>query len=221
MRRLMYFLLLVLLVSASATCVNASTDCERWFAAYRSEMAHSQQLKRIAAAKRRASLYARRKLAGYVRPAHKPKPTVRHTPRMPHREAVRHIDLACGVLPESVADQPVISEEEPSEFAAGHLPDDEVGLLPGFDGPGQLLSEEASTAPAFSEAPPAYGGGGPIFAPPFSSPVNNKPGTPPLDGPPPPVSPPAIAPVPEPGSFALMLTGFAGAAGVVRRRWTA
>ena len=64
MRRLIYLLLLVLFVSASATCVNASTDCERWFAAYRQELAHTRSVQRIAAAKRRAKLYAQRKLAG-------------------------------------------------------------------------------------------------------------------------------------------------------------
>ena len=60
MHSLLYLLPLVLFVSISATCVNASTDCERWFAAYRSELAHSRNLQRSAAAKRRARLYAKK-----------------------------------------------------------------------------------------------------------------------------------------------------------------
>lgn len=217
MRRLMYFFMLVILVGASATCVNASTDCERWFAAYRSEMAHAQQLKRIAAAKRRAQLYARRKLAGYI----KPKPVARPVhpgPRMPRRQAIHHIDLACGVLPESIADEPVIAEEEPAEFRP--IPDEDEPLLSGFDEPGILLPEEASPTYNLAGASPASGGGGgaPLSSPPFTSGGPGNGNTPSGSGGTP---PPVTTPIPEPGNFILILTGAAGAAGVVRRRWKA
>src|SRR5271155_2534429 len=99
MRRLIYLLLLVMFVSVSATCVSASTDCERWFAAYRQELAHNRQVQRIAAAKRRAKLYAQRKLAGYT-PKPKPKTVVKPGPRMTRKQTLHHFDLACGVLPE-------------------------------------------------------------------------------------------------------------------------
>ena len=150
MRRLMYFLLLVIIVSASARCVSASTDCERWFAAYHKELMHNRQLQRIAAAKRRA----KRKLAGYIKPAPKPvlKPVVHHP--MPRKQALRHVELACGVLPEAVADQPLIAEEIPGEFTP-ELPEDEVATLPGFDGPGTMLPEDTPPTPpeTFSGVP--------------------------------------------------------------------
>ncbi len=97
MRRLLYLLLLVLFVSVSATCVNASTDCERWFAAYRAELAHSRNLQRIAAAKRRAKLYASRKIA-QIQP--RPKVVLARGPRMTRKQTLHHFNLACGVLPE-------------------------------------------------------------------------------------------------------------------------
>ncbi len=203
MRRLVYFLLLVLVVSASATCVNASTDCERWFASYRRELVHSQQVKRIEAARRRARLYARRKLAGYVKPKPKPAPLlfpVVHHPRMNPREARRRVDLACGVLPESSIAPPLISEEQPAEFTSAELPPEEVSLLPGFGGPGAFLTQDsAPVAPIFSsEAPPSFSGGGvPIYIPPFTMPVGTAPGstTPPVGTPPvfiPPVGTPPV-----------------------------
>jgi PEP-CTERM motif len=217
MRRLVYFLILVLVVGVSATGVSASTDCERWFAEYHSELVHSQQVQRLAAAKRRAKRYAMRKLAGYVKPAPKPNLTpVHHIPRGPRmspHDALHKVELACGILPEETGSQPLLSEEEPAEFIPDLTPADEVGLLPGFDGPGTLLPEESvPTAPVFSEAPPGApgipGGGAPIYTPPFTTPPHTSTVAPP----PPPV-------VPEPSSFVLLLTGFAGAAGVVRRRF--
>src|ERR1700754_3588434 len=99
MRRLSYLLLLVLFVGISATCVNASTDCERWFVAYRRELAHTRSVQRAAAAKRRAKLYAQRKLSGYI-----PKPTPKVVPvnahRMTRKQTLHHFELACGVLPD-------------------------------------------------------------------------------------------------------------------------
>src|SRR5271170_4295763 len=115
MRRFVYLLLLVIFVSASATCVSASTDCERWFAAYRQELAHSRHLQRIAAAKRRAKLYAQRKIA-QVQPAPKPKLVPARSPRMNRQETLHHFNLACGVLPEGGGDEPLVSEETPDAF---------------------------------------------------------------------------------------------------------
>jgi hypothetical protein len=216
MRRLVYFLILVLVVGVSATGVSASTDCERWFAEYHSQLVHSQQVQRLAAAKRRAKRYAMRKLAGYVKPAPKPNLTpVHHLPRGPRmspHDALHKVELACGVLPENSPSQPLLAEEEPADFVPDLTPPDEAGLLPGFDGPGTLLPEESvPTAPVFSESPPsapgAPGGGAPIYTPPFTSPVHST-----APQPPPPV-------VPEPASFVFLLTGLVGAGGVVRRRF--
>ena len=103
MRRLLQILLLVFLVTASATGVRASTDCEKWFIAYKQQLAHTKSMQRIQAAKIRAKRYAQRKLAGYVKPkpaVHKPKLVhVSHRPPMSREETLRHFNLACGVLP--------------------------------------------------------------------------------------------------------------------------
>src|SRR5258708_5980510 len=142
MRRLLYLLLLVLFVSVSATCVNASTDCERWFAAYRAELAHSRNLQRIAAAKRRAKLYASRK----IQP--KPKVVLARGPRMTRNQTLHHFNLACGVLPEDAPDETVIAEETPAPFIA-HPLNDGVDLLPaGF---GDMIAQDDVPPPPFTE----------------------------------------------------------------------
>ena len=275
MRRLIYLLLLAIFVGASATCLSASTDCERWFVAYRQEVAHSRQLHRIAAAKRRAKLYARRKLAGYVKPKPRPHPYVHHGPRMTPRQTLRHFDLACGVLPEEEQDTPKIAEETPSDFQPGIPLGDRLDLLPADIGDTvaqntvpqfETGTTGAPTLAGFSGFPPVFGGGYapsggggyvppgsgtaiPPNSPPSSGTPSGTPSGPPSSGPPgvpssgsPPSGPPAIPPsgppaappsrpppplppplavVPEPGSYVFMLTGLAGAAGVIRRRFRA
>jgi hypothetical protein len=208
MRRLIYLLLLVMFVSASATCVNASTDCERWFAAYRQELAHTRSVQRIAAAKRRARLYAQRKLAGYVAP--KPKVVLAKAPRMNRHQTLHHFELACGVLPEDESDTPVIAEETlpPPPFNARPL-NDGVDLLPA--NLGDMIEENDVPVPPADGFTPSFpsGGGSPIYTPPFTGGLT--PGTPPT----PPAPPPDV---PEPSSYILMLTGVAGAATGIRRR---
>jgi hypothetical protein len=220
MRRLAYLLLLVLFVSISATCVNASTDCERWFAAYRAELAHSRNLQRIAAAKRRAKLYANRKIA-QVQP--KPKLVLAKSPRMTRKQTLHHFNLACGVLPEDAVDEPVIAEEPTSPFI-GHPLNDGIDLLPaGF---GDMIAEDDVPPPPFTEgsSPDGPSGGGPpIYTPSYTggitSPGGGRPGTGTTV---PPTSPGTPIPaVPEPASFVFLLTGMAGAAGAFRRRFKA
>src|SRR5258708_4498166 len=165
MRRLPYLLLLVLFVSISARCVNASTDCERWYAAYRSELAHSRNLQRIAAAKRRAKLYAQRKIS-QIQP--KPKVVLAKDPRMTRKQTLHHFNLACGVLPEESVDEPNIAEEPTVPFNA-HPLNDGVDLLPaGF---GDMIAQDDAPPPPFNEGgSPGYpsGGGPPIYTPPFT-----------------------------------------------------
>jgi hypothetical protein len=203
MRRLIYLTLLILFVSASATCVNASTDCERWFVAYRQELAHARSVQRIAAAKRRAKLYAQRKLAGYVAPKPKPKLIRASSPRMTRKQTLHHFDLACGVLPEESADAPIISEETPAPFDGRGL-SDEIDLVPAALG--NLIAENEVPPPPSTSGSPSNGGP-PVYVPPFTGGV-----TPPVVPPPPPPV------VPEPSSYILILTGLAGAAGEIRRR---
>jgi PEP-CTERM motif len=222
MRRLSYLLLLVLFVSISATCVNASTDCERWFAAYRAELAHSRSLQRIAAAKRRAKLYANRKIA-QIQP--KPKLVLAKGPRMTRKQTLHHFNLACGVLPEDAVDEPVIAEEPTSPFIE-HPLNDGIDLLPaGF---GDMIAENDVPPPPFAEGGSpggSSGGGPPIYTPPYTggitSPGGGTPGTGTTVPPTGPVTPPATPEVPEPATFVLLLTGMAGAAGAFRQRFKA
>ena len=229
MRRLIYLSLLVMFVSVSATCVNASTDCERWFAAYRLELAHTRSVQRIAAAKRRAKLYAQRKLSGYVAPKPKPKVVLASAPRRTRRQTLHHFDLACGVLPEDEADGPLIAEEAPVPFhSARPLNDGDDVVPPGF---GPMIAQNDTPPPPSNDGP----SGPPVYGPPFgggavppgggpgigttSAPPGNPPGNPipPVT----PLPPPPDAPVPEPATFVMLLTGMAGAAGALRNRFKA
>lgn len=200
MRRLMYLLILTIFVSASVTCVSASTDCERWFVAYRSELAHTRSLQRIAAAKRRA----RQRLAGYTRPAKPRLIPVKRGPAMTRHETLRRVELACGVLPESVADAPVIAEEAP-----GDHPNDGVDLLPAPIG--DLIAEDTPPPPPFASNSNSSSTGAPIYNPGFGG-IGGGGAFPP---PPPPPPPPPV--VPEPSSYVFMLTGLAGIAARGRR----
>jgi hypothetical protein len=212
MRRLTYLLLLVFFVSISATCVNASTDCERWFAAYRAELAHSRNLQRVAAAKRRARLYAQRKIA-QVQP--KPKPVLAKGPRMTRKQTLHHFNLACGVLPEDAVDEPVIAEEIPPPFPE-HPLNDGVDLLP--SGFGDMIAQEDLPSPPFTEGDSPNTPSGPsIYTPPYTGGLTSPGGGHPGGGTTvPPGTPPVTPAVPEPASFVLLLTGMAGAAGAFR-----
>lgn len=215
MRRWLQFVLLVMFVTASTTGVRASTDCERWFIAYKQQLAHAKSVQRIEAARRRARLYAKRKLANYVKPAN-PKPHVPRRRPMSREETLRHFNLACGVLPEEAADKPLVSEETLPEFAP-HLRD----FLP--TDPVEEGTEIANyIAPPY--IPPGFGppadGGPPIYYPPFGGTGGSfTPGTPGNPGTPGTPGTPDIPEVPEPGSIVLLLTGLAAAAGAVRRRF--
>jgi uncharacterized membrane protein YgcG len=234
MRRFAYLLLLVIFVSASATCVSASTDCERWFVAYRQQLAHSRHLQRIAAAKRRAKLYAQRKIA-QVQPAPKPKLVPAKGPRMNRQQTLHHFNLACGVLPEGGGDEPLVSEETPGPFSSERPLNDTIDLLPTAQG--EMIAEnEAPPFPVSGATPNTSEGGPSPYSPGFGGagggggapsgggpsgggPSGGGPGKGGAGSPPPP--PPPVSVVPEPATFVYMFTGLAGVAGAIRRRFKA
>ena len=162
MRRLIYLLLLAVFLGTSLSCISASTDCERWLTTYRLELAHSRQLQRVAAVRRRARAYARRKLAAYLNRTPKLRPAVTPRPRMTRKQTLRHLDLACGVLPEEEETASLVPES-PSEFPLDPPSGGLAGLFP--SDPGELMAENqvpsspfgGGTRQAASERGPSAG----------------------------------------------------------------
>lgn len=217
MRRFLLSLTVFLVVASAATGVRASTDCERWFVAYKNSLAQTAAAKHLAAAKHRVHRYVHRKIAALKKPKPLNKPKVLaarfHAPKMTREEALRRFNLACGDMPEDMPSTQMVQAEAPRlDYSVPALHGDmplekpaEGSLLaknvpPVSQGGGNDWGPVGSYPPGFG----GFGGGG-------TPPGTNNPGTP--DPTPTPVSP-----VPEPGSIVLMLTGIMGAAGVARRR---
>ncbi len=214
MRRLM-FLLIVFTMIATASKSLASTDCEKWLAEYKQDLAHKPSVQRALDARRRARNYAKSRVARLIAPAAAPKPhPVRVSSTRPHltpTQMLKRFDLLCGELPveptNQVLDGRMAPDEFISEMSMGGPVDSEIlpandTLLANEDMPPYVPSGSApngaTTLPFFPVYGPVPSGGG--FA-----------------APPPAVLPP-VSSVPEPSSIVLMLTGAAGAAGSFLRR---
>ena len=217
MRKTLLLLFTFAIVVTTARAVSASTDCQRWLADYKNALAQKADMQRLLAAKHRAHAYAHRKIAQLTTAA----PTAPHPTRIantrPHLTPVqmlKRFDLLCGELPvdptPQVLDARMTPDELISELAAGEpvdvdtLPADSTLVAenntPFYEGP-SATGEVPSVSPYMPTYGPVPGGGG-------------FPGVTPVV---PPVVPP-IAPVPEPSSMVLLLTGSAGAFGMLRRR---
>jgi hypothetical protein len=214
-RRTLLLLIIVLLLTGSATGVRASTDCQRWFAAYKQQLEHSQAVNRLRRAKLRAQRYARMKLAGYVKPKPQPHHYRPRHPRMTRAEMLRRYNLACGVLPEREVEPQTISEEIPPDFTS-HRP---FSFVPASDeGDQQLIA--TNDLPPYIGPEQNWPGSTPDGPPSYTPPGGGFPGFP-GGGPPPHSSsnpPPVITAVPEPESLVLLLTGLIGGAGLLRRK---
>jgi hypothetical protein len=139
---------------------------------------------------------------------------------MTRKQTLHHFDLACGVLPEDAADEPVIGEETPEPYIA-HPLNDGVDLLPAaLD---DMIAEDDVPLPPFTEGVSPNTPSGPsIYTPPYTGGLTSSGGGQPGSGTTvPPVIPPVTPEVPEPASFVLLLTGMASAAGAVRHRFKA
>jgi hypothetical protein len=209
MRRFLLFLAVFLVVASAASGVHASTDCERWFIAYKNALAQSNAAKHLAAAKHRARRYVHRKLAALKTPANKPKVLRVQRPKMTREEALRRFNLACGDLPpENMLTTEMLEEKPKPDYLALH------GDIPLENAPTKGLI-------AANVLPPYSPGGGSPFVPGLgggfggggTAPGGSGPNPPPTDGPPP------VSAIPEPGSIVLMLTGIVGAGGVGRCRY--
>ncbi len=213
------FLLLALTMIASASTGLASTDCEKWLAEYKKQLLQKASVQRALNARDRARSYAKKRVGHLIAPAAQPAPhPVRTSSVRPHltpAQMLKRFDLLCGELPVEATNQVLDGRMAPDEFISevsmgGPVDTEILGPndtliatedLPPYT-PSGVSTGETSSQP-FS---PIYGPiptGGGFIAPPAVTP--------------PPVVPP-VAPVPEPGSLLLILTGTAGFAGTVWRR---
>jgi len=225
MRRFLLSLVVFLVVASAATGVHASTECERWFVQYKHALAQSKAVHKLRAADHRVRRYVHRKLAA-LKPKPKNKPRVLrakvHRRPKTREEMLRSFNLACGdELPEGSTPPELLKGEDLPPFSparpyiAQDVDDGDGPLIAANELP--LLPPMGGYLP--NEGGPGYGGFGGFGGGSYpNGPAPHIPNTPPTGGTPDDPPPPPVSTVPEPGSVLLVLTGIAGAAGMVRRR---
>lgn len=211
------FALFLAFSAVSVTGVQASTECSKWLTAYKQALAKSNALHRASAAKRRAQ---RKLVQVSTTPKTRVSPEHMRRPPMSKEEALRRFKMACGDLPENPLPPTLLSQVDAGPYVPPGVPfgpsvdlgsTDEISNLPNLDTP------VYNTTP---DIPPEEGGGLPGGGPVFGATPGGVPsGTSNVTPPTPPVTPVTpVTPVPEPESIALVLTGLAGAAGMLRNR---
>lgn len=227
-RRTLLALLVVLITVGGATGVRASqTDCERWWKEYREALAHTPVVHRIRHVRHRLRRIVRMRLADLVphRSASHPGRVLpaRSRAKPTRAEILQALEFACGTLPD-IRDGELLTLDQPVEFRpdttvlgdSGRSEAASAGDLGIVGGSGSPLHDVSPT-----EAPigsPIYG---PISEPTGGSPaqggVPESPAQPTRPTDPQTPSDPE-SPVPEPTTVVLLLTGVAGAAGLLKRR---
>jgi hypothetical protein len=208
--------------------MQASTDCERWIATYKTQLEHAKAVKKLQAAHSRLKRAAQKKMAVYVkkpapahrRPAH---PVLAHAvkPKLTPEQMLERFNLRCGDLPDGPKKDTLddVMDGPPfPEFVADMTPytpfgptDDDTNndlippiFLPPYSPGGNTTG---------GGAPPIGGGFGPVLG--GGSGGKGGQVTTSTGGDTP---TPSVGVVPEPNSVALMFTGAAAIAGLVRRR---
>jgi len=205
-RRLILTLLLLTVSVGTARTVAASPDCSKWVAEYRQKLENDQRVRRAMVAQRRARAYAKRKVAGYV----KPKPRVvtasdHPRPRRPHltpAEMMKRFKIVCGDLPNDET-ATALPPEPPPAYALARP------FTPGVENPVPV-----------DTPPPTITGLIPPVTPetplvPSTPSIPTGPGIPPIG---PPVIPPAPPAVPEPNTLLMVASGVAGLARMAYRK---
>jgi len=201
-RRLILTLLLLTVSVGTARTVAASPDCSKWVAEYRQKLENDQRVRRAVVAQRRARAYARRKVAGYVKPKPRVVTASHPRPRRPHltpAEMMKRFNIVCGDLPNDET-ATALPPQLPPTFALARP------FTPGVENTIPVDTPPPTIAPPVSPVTPET-----PLAPSFPT----GPGIPPIG---PPVIPPTPPAVPEPNTLLMVASGVAGLARMVYRK---
>ena len=213
------FLLVAASVGGAGTLAASAPDCARWIKEYQQGLAH-----RATSGKKHVVKAAHRLVVPKFRLQRASVQTGRvRPPKLSPAEMLKRFKVLCGEdLPDEVIQAqflPTGLEDTMVPLAGTPAGNDTIAGLTGNGAPmpfGPVTSTGTGTGtpPAGTGTPqPGTGTNG---GPPIIPIVPGSPGTPGV--PPPVVPPPVVSPVPEPGTFALLLTGLGALPAVLRLR---